>query len=208
MNNITNKLHKFLFPSKHKNNLVSLEIIDVQKKNNEDLQGSVLRLSHDSARLREDIELVKAARDKHFNDLKAARQEIIEFKFAPKLSMEEIMRINIGSDPIDFSGADPKNGMIPHFMDINDKNTQTKYLTQLYQISQMDAWHAMVKFFIDDTANHGFRSADEKQITIARATVNGICLLRNQVQVAVDDWQETHKKEEDFDKFEAGSGVT
>lgn len=181
---IQEKLHKFLFPSHHDS--IAL------------LEKGLLEKQKEIITLRE----VVYQKNKLIEKLQDRPKEV------RKSTISELMWEVLGDMPTDFTKADPNTGLIPHFMAMDDTDKRTVYITQLAQIYQMEAFQAMISFHINDQANFAFRSADERQITIGRASVNGISLIRNDVKTAYEEFIESHKPEEDFDKYAAGIGET
>lgn len=104
---------------------------------------------------------------------------------------------------------DPEeNGYPNHFLNIEDKDKRSMYIGQLAQIQTLEVWPVMLQYHINTQGNFIARKAEgDIQMLCGRMTMNGVSLLRNEVQKGFEEYQEGRKPPEDFDEHEVSEGI-
>lgn len=127
-----------------------------------------------------------------------------------KPTMADLMRESLNLITIDFSSA-REDGLPRHFLDTDDKQKRSTYITQLASIWQMEGFQEMVKNHIDTQGNKSIRlAADDFQVWAGRFSINGISLIRNEVKAGYETWiEETKPKKDDpdFDPHQLDEGI-
>lgn len=159
-----------------------------------------------------DLRLRLLSKDMEMDSREKKMQELLlELKALKKkeqsFSHADLLRANLGAYVVNLSAVE-KDGFPKHFLDLTDKDKRALYINQLAQIFQMEVWDVMWKYHIDTQGNFIMRKADgDLQTLFGRATINGISLLRDEVQKGFDEYQEGRKPKDDFDPDEMTEGI-
>lgn len=177
---IKRKLHKVIFPQFH-SSITRLE----NEKENRDIV--IKDLSEQKRRM--EMRLLAIERE------------------PPEPALSDLMREIVGLTTLNFSNV-TDDGSPRHFLDTDNKDKRSQYLTELHQIYQTEVWPVMCQNHIDTQGNFSFRTAESyDQMLAGRFSVNGISLLRNDVKRGHDEYMDRSKPPDDFDEFETTEGV-
>lgn len=209
---IKSKLHKFLFPRFHR------ESAFVADKYNDAVE-EIARL-HD---IEKRLQSKEAEFQKVYYKMKAEEAK----QFVPKPTMADLMRECLGILPINFTDViedpsleekvhmspeelakcDKETGMPKDFLDTVIKDKREIYISQLYQIWQMEVFPIMIDYYINLQGNWSFKKAiDDMQLFAGRLSCNGIYLIKNKVKAGFDEYKERSKPPEEFDEHELDEG--
>ena len=203
------KLHKFLFPRYHN------EQVFLADRYNAAVE-EITRLTGVEGKL-----FGKELECKKLHD----RLESVEKK--PKPTMADLMRECLGVLPMDFThvveslSAEEETRLTPQeiaarnneiglpkdFLDTLDPVKRDTYIAQLYQIWNMEVFSLMCDHYTNLQGNWTLRKAlDDMQVFAGRMSINGIYLIRNKVRAGHDEYKERSKPPEEFDEHEMDEG--
>lgn len=119
--------------------------------------------------------------------------------WAEKQTPADAVRIMLGN-------FDPKllNGDISDLPEVlGDVEDQDPFLSKCYSLSNNDALDTIIQYLTREQIMHGIKQARTlEELNFARATLNGLSLLREEVERLAAVYMDRHARDEEFDEHE------
>lgn len=136
-----------------------------------------------------------------FDDRSAEVREIREMmdKLKVKPTIADLMNEILGFSNINFSNIE-SDGYPKHFLDTLIPAQREAYIAQLHQIHNLEVWKDMTDYHTNLQGNFIARHAeDDMQMFCGRMTINGISLLKADVDKGHLEYQDRSKPPDEFD---------
>ncbi len=182
------KIKEILFETFFKTQYWEIQVLHSEVLNQKEKQKRLLN---------EKLELAEKFR----SEVKAIREDLEKIKNRPKPTLADMMNEVLGVNVLDFTNVQA-DGFPNHFLNTDDETKRMLYIAQLHEIWGLEVWKAMCDYHINLQANFLVRQADgDLQVNTGRMTINGISLLKKEVNTGHTEYLERSKPPEDFDKF-------
>lgn len=131
------------------------------------------------------------------NRIKQLERELVALKKEPTPTMADLMRDILGLPMVDFANVDSE-GYPKHPADGMSKDERLAFMGELNRVYTNDAFKLLMEYWINMFGNHSVRNAD-KDAQPARFSINGIAMLRKELETAHHEVVEASKEDEKFD---------
>lgn len=185
LKDIKDKLHSFLFP-RYQQKIRAIVFEARKYKHNYHITATKLKE-------------LQGLFDDRSAEVREIRRDMDKLNVKPTIA--DLMNEILGSSSMNFSNTE-SDGYPKHFLDTLIPAQREAYVAQLHQIHNLEVWKDMTDYHTNVQGNFIARHAeDDTQMLCGRMTINGISLLKTDVDKGHLEYQDRSKPPDDFDPY-------
>ena len=134
-------------------------------------------------------------------ELQKSHEQYYESSQDKKPSMADLMRDSIGLPMVDFINTDTE-GYPTHFMAHMKPEERKVAVSKLHNIYKDELFMSVLDYWINMFGNHSIRKGSADITDSGRFGINGIAMIRKELEKASTEFTADMKPEEEYDEHE------